>query len=52
MFGIILIKKRKVIFELYDLSKDIVEAYNIAEKHPEVVKEFKGLIKETSKESL
>lgn len=32
------------LLELYDLSKDIGETTNIAEKHPEIIKEIKNFI--------
>ena len=35
---------KKRIFELFDLSKDVAEKNNVAEQHPEIVTELKGLI--------
>ncbi|NMH86801.1 arylsulfatase [Flavivirga algicola] len=41
-------KKKQGNFELYDLSKDLAEENNIAEEHPEIVKELKSLMHEAS----
>jgi len=34
-------------FELYDLSKDIGEANNVAAEHPEIVKQIEIFVTET-----
>jgi arylsulfatase A len=42
-----LVKKAALVeFELYNMNEDIVEAENVAEKHPEILEEMKNLLKE------
>src|SRR5690606_33065150 len=44
-------QKEKSVLELYDLDKDPSEQHNIADKHPEVVKQLSALMDEAHVES-